>query len=254
MDHAEARITKVQEYAQEIDKSLRKFKRQYRDHLKKKAAGSYVSAVISIVTFGMGSGIVTAMNDGILAAFNKIVDFSDNAEVNGAFKEYHGLFMDKVDDKLDDWAEKPLKDAVKDDDSSALPAMAMIKVCTLFNASVPHSTTSTPLSTPALPPPPPPAAPDNLGNETETFAKLKEFLDLGEDEKEIPVDDDFMDAFQRLFEINFRKLGTSAEDTCRNLIDYRNKGKVNLNQWCVFYKAWLKSGQSMDVYIKSEST
>uniref|UniRef100_A0A7S3JZH0 Uncharacterized protein n=1 Tax=Aureoumbra lagunensis TaxID=44058 RepID=A0A7S3JZH0_9STRA len=253
MDHAEARITKVQEYAQEIDKSLRKFKRQYRDHLKKKAAGSYVSAVISIVTFGMGSGIVTAMNDGILAAFNKIVDFSDNAEVNGAFKEYHGLFMDKVDDKLDDWAEKPLKDAVKDDDSSALPAMAMIKVCTLFNASVPHSTTSTPLSTPALPPPPPPAAPDNLGNETETFAKLKEFLDLGEDEKEIPVDDDFMCAFEGLFKINFDILGSDTEKYCRRLVDRNSKGKIKLLHWRVFYQTWLQSGQSMAEYLKSGS-
>mmetsp|Transcript_25775 Transcript_25775/g.83515 ORF Transcript_25775/g.83515 Transcript_25775/m.83515 type:complete len:320 (-) Transcript_25775:523-1482(-) len=258
---AHERIGEVRAYAKEIDGLLRKFKKQYRKQLKRKAAASTISTIIGVVTMGTASGRVTAIEDVSRSIFNKIVDFGDVKHVLKAVETSSNSDAGQdtlalAGGKLEEWVDKPLEDAVKDEKipQNLVQVAALVQTCVLLEQaaedSEPDGVSSIDLDdSPARPPSPPTAVPTDG---TSALAELKARLDLDESITEIPVDDKFWLAFQDFFDIDFLDIGDSAQEFCRKRIDRNGNGTTSPLEWQVFFKAWSRGGMTMEEYLKNK--
>ena len=198
VDNISDRIDEVHAYAEGIDANLRKFKKQFRKHLNRKAAVSAISAVVGVFSFGVGAGIVSAIGDASI--FNKITDFGDFKHVIKTIKTSTSAEGDGDDDlaetfakdRIEAWVEKPLEDAVKEDriPRNLIQIAAVGQTAYLFSQQE------------DTPPPPKPDAPQVLPpsapkkDAASTFAELKNLLELDESVKKITINDDFWLEFQ----------------------------------------------------------
>mmetsp|Transcript_5668 Transcript_5668/g.23537 ORF Transcript_5668/g.23537 Transcript_5668/m.23537 type:complete len:332 (-) Transcript_5668:1495-2490(-) len=267
----DAKVAAVEQYAQKIDASLRKFKAQYRKHLKRRAAASTVSAVVGVLTLGMGAGLVGAVSDTFSSVFNRIVDFSDTQHVitavYGAEQEPEGSDLAEAfaKDKLDSWVHAPLEAAVKDQHFRPEHATvaALLKTCVLLNgapspdaAPAPPSADGDDDATVAATESSPdtePARSEATGSSPDAeaaFGAIKQRLGVPAEEPTVPLDDDFVMAFEICFDVDFDDLGDEARVAFQARLA-RGKPNVTSLTWTRFYKFWKKTGKSMEDYVAS---
>ena len=195
IDLAKEPINAVHKYAEQVDSSLHKFRKQILGH---KTAASTVSAIVAVFTLGMGSAIGTAARDVFDEIIETIVDFSDAKHVLTAiFRSSENapagadLVENFAQDKLKSWMDSPLVDAVKDHlvHDAHEQIAAILKVCVLSDepdaiaAPSPLAlwTPTCALDGPAI----------SLEDPTSKCAELKSLFDLGDDDAELPLDNDF---------------------------------------------------------------
>eukprot|EP00633_Aureoumbra_lagunensis_P010850 CAMPEP_0197340960 /NCGR_PEP_ID=MMETSP0892-20130614/45970_1 /TAXON_ID=44058 ORGANISM="Aureoumbra lagunensis, Strain CCMP1510" /NCGR_SAMPLE_ID=MMETSP0892 /ASSEMBLY_ACC=CAM_ASM_000538 /LENGTH=523 /DNA_ID=CAMNT_0042845789 /DNA_START=277 /DNA_END=1845 /DNA_ORIENTATION=- len=268
--NVEGRVEEVRAYAENIDANLVKLKKQIRKHLKRKAAASSASAFLNIMTLGMASGFASAASAVCDNAFSSMIDLTDTKHVlkaiYGAENTPTGSELAEAfaQEKVEEWVNKPLTDIVAEptkypefqQNPGFVQIAAVIQTCVYIDARIAEATDASAYDSMAsafiaatlsddastLPPPPPSTAPKapsasalptaaTLGDAKATFSQLKEDLDLDDTTQEIPVDDNFMDAFQGLFDLIFAEIGPDAEKACRNLVDVRAKGSIRFVQW-----------------------
>ena len=232
VDQVETRVDRAEAYAQSIDESLEQFKGDYRAQLQRKAAVGVLKAVVAVCTLGLGTALVDVGSDMCDGMFDNIIDFTDSKDLIeaacGDLPKGSALAKRLVifgSDNVGGWVEKPLEEALKGCHipPNSVRAAAMVQMAFLLEADA-----------------------------AATFADLKASLDLAEDLTELPVDDDFWDAFEVVFDFSFADASPDAKDTCRRLIDARGQGKIKFLQWRKLLGAVARSGHTtMAEYLDS---
>mmetsp|Transcript_2109 Transcript_2109/g.5674 ORF Transcript_2109/g.5674 Transcript_2109/m.5674 type:complete len:732 (-) Transcript_2109:220-2415(-) len=127
VESAHRRINDVIEYANSIDNQLQEFKAQYRKHLKRKSTIAMVSGLISMIPFA--GGVLNKALDGV-------VDLSSATEIMCMASNFvggHEKFVELIEDKGGVWAERPLKQAVREHGLIA-PEIAALGMIQMMNA------------------------------------------------------------------------------------------------------------------------
>ncbi|MEM6474520.1 MAG: hypothetical protein AAF802_33620, partial [Planctomycetota bacterium] len=280
MDRLDGKIDAVRAYAAKIDESFRNFKKKYRKYPKRKAAVSAATTIVGIFTLGVGSSFANVSQDTYESIFNGIVDFSDKNHVfsvietsmqsteNGDNAE---LVANLQDEAAGSWVKKPLEDAIKNNVikpemvqiAAILQAAVLLDDCGAEDGSTIPEAEMVELENHSPPPPeihgeidatsPPDVCgkinatspPDICGkiDATSTFYKLKKHLEIDPQTREIPIDDDFWDAFQVVFDFDFRDIeAESVMSVCRSHLNPNGSKVIKLPGWQRFIKMVNKAG------------